>query len=843
MTYMKKTRLTLLFLIAFTLAACSSSPRATPSLPSTPLNSPSAEAPTTNEIPSPSAEALPANAIATPSAEAPTTNIAAQEIVIDDFEKPTTAWKAGTQPNYTDSSAVKVAVSSEYASRGNNSLALTFGNDKPKAIFILEGQFDASKGDTLAFELNDPQGTVAAVAIAICTGNDWYWHESTLLPVQPGANNMAFDLAAPSYKTAAVNWELRATIANRQDVKRYVVILYPTASGTVYLDNFRLLPAGATVAFLPTTQPPEFTPGPSPTPAPCPGKAALPASEAPLALSLASTPLPARYELVEFDLQTSYTAQNPYDPAEIDLMLNVTAPDGSQFSVPAFWFQDFDPATASPCGQPGWKARLTPDQEGEWTVQAEIASQKITSQPLKFTAGAAGTPGFVRLHPQNPNYFAFDDGSTFFPVGLNIGWWQSSPLDDYARWMDQLSANGGTLIRVWMASRSFGIEWNDTGLGNYDGRQYRAWLLDQLFQMARQRGIYIELVLLNHGAFSENTNPEWKYNPYNAALGGPLDSPAEFARNETARQYFQRRLRYIAARWGYSTNLFAWEWWNEVNWTPISTDDLAAWVVEMTAFLKPYDPYDHLVSISYAGSGWPQVLALPEINFLQQHEYSFLDPLEEFPKLLEWEKGFAPGKPVLFAEFGYATTSEDETSFDQQGIHLHNGLWAATFSGFASPAMYWWWDSYIDPLGLWGQFGSLTGFLQGQDLATLTPVEAGKIKLSDPAAWVMALGSDDHLLAWVRNSTYNAYLAQTRRNNDVRFKKTPESEWRYQLETLTGLTLTVTGLQDGSYTAKWYDPSTGQWLTESTVTVEDGNLMLDVPAFSIDVALWIEPVK
>jgi hypothetical protein len=842
MSNMKKAHLPLIAIIAFLLAACSSKPRSTVTLPPTPESSfsrspsPSAEAPTTNEIPSPSAEALITNAI-------PATEVAAQEIVIDDFEKPTTAWKAGTQPNYMDSSAIKVAVSSEYASQGNNSLALTFGNDKSKAIFILEGQFDATKGDTLAFELNNPQGTVAAVAIAVCTGDDWYWHESALLPVQPGANSLAFDLTSSTYKTAAVNWELTTTIANRQDVKRYVVILYPTASGSVYLDNFRLLPAGAAVTFLPTTQPPEFTPGPSPTPAPCPGKAALPASEAPLALSLASTSLPARFELVEFDLQTSYAAQNPYDPAEIDLILNVTAPDGSQFSVPAFWFQDFDPATASPCGQPGWKARLTPDQEGEWKVQAEIAGQDILSQPLKFIAGAKGTPGFVRLHPQNPNYFAFDDGSTFFPVGLNIGWWQSSPLEDYARWMDQLSANGGTLIRVWMADWSFGIEWNDTGLGNYDGRQYRAWLLDQLFQMARARGIYIELVLLNHGAFSDNTNPEWEYNPYNAALGGPLDSPAEFASNETARQYFQRRLRYIAARWGYSTNLFAWEWWNEVNWTPISTDDLAAWVVEMTAFLKHYDPYDHLVSISYAGSGWPQVLDLPEIDFIQHHEYSFLDPLEEFPKLLEWEKGFAPGKPVLFAEFGYSASGEDATSFDQHGIHLHNGLWAATFSGFASPVLYWWWDSYIDPLGLWDQFGSLTTFLKGQDLASLTPVEAGKIKLSAATASALALGSEERLLAWVRNPSYNAYLAQARRDNDVRSKKTPESEWRYQLEPLTGLTLTVMGLQDGSYTAKWYDPSTGQWLTESTVTIEDGNLMLDVPAFSVDVALRIEPVK
>jgi hypothetical protein len=409
--------------------------------------------------------------------------------------------------------------------------------------------------------------------------------------------------------------------------------------------------------------------------------------------------------------------------------------------------------------------------------------------------------------------------------------------------MDRLQANGGTLIRVWMASWSFAIEWNDTGLGNYDRRQYRAWQLDQLFQMARERGIYIELVLLNHGAFSETTNPEWNYNPYNARLGGPLDSPADFASDEAARDYFKRRLRYIAARWGYSTQLFAWEWWNEVNWTPIPTEALAAWVVEMTAYLKPFDPYDHLVSISYAGSGWPQVLDLPEIDFLQHHEYTRLDPLEESPRSLAWQQDFSPGKPVLFAEFGYSAGVEDETSFDQQGIHLHNGLWAATFSGFASSAMYWWWDSYIDPLGLWGQFGSLAAFLQGQDLAMLAPLDSGKVKISDPLAGVLALGSDERLLAWVRSSGYNALLAQNRHDYDIRYNKTPEAEWRYQLQPFSGLTLAVAGLKDGSYMVKWYDPATSQWLSESAVTVQDGGLTLEIPPFAEDLALVVEPVK
>jgi hypothetical protein len=374
----------------------------------------------------------------------------------------------------------------------------------------------------------------------------------------------------------------------------------------------------------------------------CPGKTNPPVSEASLALFLPFDAQPAQFEFIEFDLSTTTRVKNPYDPAQIDLVVNYTAPDGSQFSVPAFWFRDYDPKTESPCGQPGWKARFTPTQPGEWSARAEIASLGVKSEPVIFQVAPAQSKGFVRIHAQNPHYFGFEDGSTFFPIGLNIGWWQTNALGDYARWMDRLSENGGNLIRVWMASWSFGIECCYQDLGDYTPRQYQAWLLDQVFRMAHERGIYIDLVLLNHGAFSVDINPEWESNPYNAKNGGPCQSPVCFVTDPTAKQLFERRLRYIAARWGYSTNLFAWEWWNEANLTHIPNDKLAAWIKEMTPVLRQFDPYRHLVTISFAGVNAPEVFKLPEIDFAQHHEYSTLDPMENFPDIFDWRTQYTP---------------------------------------------------------------------------------------------------------------------------------------------------------------------------------------------------------
>jgi hypothetical protein len=534
-------------------------------------------------------------------------------------------------------------------------------------------------------------------------------------------------------------------------------------------------------------------------------------------MSLAQDAKPALDALVEFDLATSVQVKNPFDPAQIDLVVNYTAPDGKVMTIPAFWYQAYDPTGAAPCGDPGWKARLTPTRPGKWTAQAEIRKLKVKSASVSFQVAQADARGFVRVNAKNPRYLAFDNGATYFPIGLNIGWWKSDPLGDYQRWMDKLHANGGSLIRVWMASWSFGIEWQDTGLGDYTKRERQAWLLDQVFNMANQRDMTIDLVLLNHGAFSQTTNPEWDANPYNVANGGMCQTPDCFATNPQAQDYFKRRLRYIAARWGYSPNLLAWEWWNEEDLTPIKEDDLAAWVKKMTVTLRSYDPYQHLINISFAGNNSKKVLSLPEISFSQVHLYDFRDPTQTFSDIYHDMSLLAPNKPILFGEFGFSAAIEDAKSYDKTGAHLHNGEWMAAFTGFASSTMYWWWDSYIDPLNLWSQFSSLSRFLHGEDLATFTP---GKATLSNPlVASALTLQNNTLALIWVKNNRYEAAVTDAMLGQPVH-----------------GLELTLSGLKDGSYQVTWYDPIAAKWLDTAQATAQNGKLKGVVPDFLKDMA-------
>jgi len=540
-----------------------------------------------------------------------------------------------------------------------------------------------------------------------------------------------------------------------------------------------------------------------------------------------------QYGRLELPLTTDVTVANPYDPAQLDLRVHFTAPDGQVLTVPAFWMQDFDPVTLRPSGEPGWRVRFTPHLPGEWFAQAELVGQNQRSAQLSFPVAPSDHPGFIRIHPQNPRYFAFDDGSLYFPIGLNLGWGGQDVLGDYTRWFDRLSANGGNVARIWMASWSFGIEWNDTGLGDYTNRMRQAWLLDQVFRLAEERGIYLMLTLINHGAFSTSVNPEWADNPYNVANGGPCSNPLCFVSDPTAKAFFKQRLRYVAARWAYSPNLFAWEWWNEVNWTGIGDQDLGPWIQEMTPVLQAFDPYDHLITNSLANGGFTQLWALPELDFSQQHDYSGGDLMRTLARDLVRITKIAPDQPLLMGELGYAAGAQETLD----AIHLHIGLWAAPFLGYAGGSMYWWWDTFVDPQNQWPQYKALADFFQGEDLAASTPTTAAVTPKDTAQAFV--LQSPTRTLLWLQSNAYRIPAVQEAYNKaafDALKNKQKLTDWHYTPPMLSDVTVTVNGLTDGEYTVQWYAPATGEWLTEATVQVQDGVAQLSAPAFDTDIA-------
>lgn len=608
-----------------------------------------------------------------------------------------------------------------------------------------------------------------------------------------------------------------------------------------------LNPPTITPTNLPTaTQAPSSTPAPKETP--IPAIELLPVKDfTMLNLTLLSQAFSV-YRPVELAIETDGSAENPFDPALVDLTVRFSGPSGQVLVAPAFWYQDFDPRTLAPLGEPGWRARFTPVEVGEWSAQAVLKTPSaLKSEALTFSVEPdPAARGFVRVSAFDPRYFAFDDGSFYFPVGLNMGWSTGDVLADYTQWLDHLSQNGGNYIRVWMASWSFGLEWDYNGLGNYSNRMRQAWLLDQVFRLAEERGVYVMLCLINHGQYSETTNPEWPYNPYNAVWGGPLESPEEFVTNAEAKELFKRRVRYIAARWTASPSLAIWEWWNEVHWTPIKEKDLMPWISEMTAELRKYDPYDHLVSTSFGAGVTNDTWAMAEIDLAQQHEYSTLDPLLTMASTLKQiqRRAGEQVKPILLAEYG--SSAEGETAaFNRGAIHLHNGLWAAPFSGYAGPGMYWWWDNYIEPLDLWYHYRGVADFFAGENLQGMA-VGTGQVtpptKEGETTASALTLQTADRALVWVRAGAYTFDGARAAYNAARRKGEVP-ADWVYEPPAQTGLTVKISGLKDGAYQVVWFDTLEGQVGESLSVTVEEGRVVVEIKELKADLAFKVEAVR
>lgn len=533
---------------------------------------------------------------------------------------------------------------------------------------------------------------------------------------------------------------------------------------------------------------------------------------------------------------------NPFDPVVANVIAKITTPDGSEIQTALFWFQDyalvthFSQVSSQPIGTGEWRLRLRTMKTGSYTVKASatIDGATIAIPDFTFESKVASAPQFLT------NSAGFTRGDApFVPIAYNIAWSNRfEEITKYTQWFKAASAAGVNLARVWMASWDMGIEWADTGLGNYSKRLDRAWALDQVFAIGQKYGVNIDLVLLNHGAFSESTNPEFFSSPYNSSNGGPISNPAKFVTDPTAIKFWHQRLRYIAARWGAEPNLFSWEWWNEVNFTPIDQTELTTWIKESHSYEEQFDPYKTLTTTSWSNGA--SLRDWSPVDYISIHLYDANDPIKTLGIQYQAIKAVAPDKPALIAEFGSGSNGEDVFT-DPKGLHLHNSQYAATFVGFGAPASYWWWDTYVDPLNLWKNEMGLTALIKGLDVAHMKPGEAFGIAKSS----VHTLSDTNHLIGWVRLDAYSlSGQAQLRLDAALEALKTHKKlQTDFPTPASKGGSLLINLPTSGKYRVTFTNSESGKVISTTTMIASATKANIKVPAFVGDIAFRADRVE
>ena len=480
-------------------------------------------------------------------------------------------------------------------------------------------------------------------------------------------------------------------------------------------------------------------------------------SPTPTAIGGAEVDQYARYELI-FPATESVT--NPTDTLQIAVDARFTAPDGRVYEVPGFWMQPQSVTCSDNCaievirpsGPPSWRVRFTPPTPGAWQyrVAARTPDGERTLGTGRFTVRPAAAPGFIRVGA-NGRYFAREDGSAYFPVGPNLAWsWSgTNNTAGYQGWLRRLNELGATYARLYIDVPWFiGLGWASPA-GNLAAAQEHAWRLDTLIQAAEANGIALQLVLTWSQAWNTyqeppfaapeiparpETNADWFTNPFNALRGGPFANVNQFFSTEAGRQFYRDRLRYIVARWGYSTSVFAWEMVDQFDRIAPNNAALAeSWGREMIAYLRRIDPYDHPVTLGLRDTARLPILAplAPDFYSVRLYQRRPATPANDVPDpvadtLAALRPLSGSGRPVLLTEFSLNPYFEPLTD-DPAAVHVRSTVWATALSGAAGAAASWWWDTYLYPLRGVEAYGPLARFVAGIPFpaANFVPVSVG----------------------------------------------------------------------------------------------------------------------
>ena len=150
------------------------------------------------------------------------------------------------------------------------------------------------------------------------------------------------------------------------------------------------------------------------------------------------------YQVFELSFQHEGKYRDP--TWDVTIGVTLTSPSGKKAEVGGFFYGSSKPqkpavrewkdgrgrrrtAATWPCDPADlWKARYAPSEIGDWrfdyVFRNKAGGEAHGSGAFRVVKGRVRQKGWVRLNPQNPFRFVFDDGSPFYPVG-----WQDGVFD------------------------------------------------------------------------------------------------------------------------------------------------------------------------------------------------------------------------------------------------------------------------------------------------------------------------------------------------------------------------------------------------------------------------------
>ena len=505
-----------------------------------------------------------------------------------------------------------------------------------------------------------------------------------------------------------------------------------------------------------------------------------------------------KYEKFEMQLdlkQVEY--ENPFSPAEIDVFAVFQAPSGKEIRINGF-YDNYEEADQ-------WKIRFSPNETGTYKYQVFVENndKKGNSDSHSFEAINSEHSGWIKPSEVNPRYFAHDDGSTYFAVGVYSPWRNNQGrFDTYKKY----NAN---LFAIW--DIGYGGFVNGTGiieeeLGRYN--QLKCGRIDSLLKILEKDDIKLMFAIWPHDLFSETVwAAEWDKNPYRHLI-----DVADVYKDSLVWEYQKQKYRYLIARYAHSRSWGIWELINEMNgtdgWEQGRHQEAFDWVAKAQKYFTENDPYGHPMTASFSGGfkeyrrQLHEIIDVPNLHLYPRQGWELKYP-EDSLRSSMYNYAWAARrfwdnfeKPSIFGESGAEWSYFDRHS-ENYRIHYHNALWATLANGLAGVPV--WWDYTFLKEQDWEQLNHVATFTENIDFAIL-PFEPAEATATGADIFVMDSGSEG--FGWLRS---------------------------YAKENAAGTKISISNKGKGKFEISWFDTWTGKTVKTETVKPKKGKLNLTVP--------------
>ena len=505
-----------------------------------------------------------------------------------------------------------------------------------------------------------------------------------------------------------------------------------------------------------------------------------------------------KYEKFEIELSLKNVGvENPYNPEDIDVYAYFTSPSGKKMRIFGF-YDDFQERSL-------WKIRFSPNETGEYKYQVFVKDAGGTGESTVnvFTAVNSEHRGWIKPAVKNPHYFQYDDGSSYYAIGVY------SPWGNNLQRFETFAKHDANLLAIW--DIGYGGFVNETGvieeeLGRYN--QEKLGRIDSMLTILEKDDIKLMYAIWPHDLFSETVwAAEWDKNPYRHLI-----DVEEVYSDSLVWEYQKRKYRYLIARFAHSRSWGIWELINEMNgtdgWAAGRHQECYDWVERSHNYFKENDPYQHPTTASFSG-GFTEYREplyerndIPNIHIYPAQGWEMKYPADTMRSSMYnyawasrrfWD---AYEKPAIFGEAG-AGLEYYQIRDPKYHIHYHNTLWATLTNGLAGIPV--WWDFPVLNEQDWMQLKHIAAFTSDIDFANLPwKPETAEAKGAD--IYVMSTGSQS--FGWLRS---------------------------FEKENVSGTPVKIRHLKDGPHKITWVNTWTGKTVKTEKVDSKNGELLLVVP--------------